>query len=116
MERHHRHLVHVVQVAPITFAYFKHRNRDIDYLSAESKRVGHTNILDMCLRRSRAYQPSQTYSRHHNVAYDLFLFIRLDSAFYAPRLELLQYNHALVDHKVKTNESVVIIPTGCNFA
>jgi hypothetical protein len=43
------------------------------------------------------------------------MFIRLDSAFYAPKIELSQYYHGLVNHTKVTGQKSIILPSGCRF-
>ena len=79
------------------------------------------NVVDMYSRRSRAYQMAKSYSRRHSITYDLFVLLRLDSAFYTSDLNYIQWYFLLrTCNGTESNNAIIprrvlLTPDGCDF-
>jgi hypothetical protein len=88
------------------------------------------NYLDMYYRRHRAYLLSQRYSQRHQITWDLIMFLRPDTAFYAPVVNLPMFHHSLLTWKQQQSSDPsssssssssspprhpIYIPESCNF-
>jgi hypothetical protein len=86
------------------------------------------NYLDMYYRRHRAYQLSQRYAHKHALTWDLIMFLRPDTAFYAPVINLRMFHHTLLTWRQETQSTSssnssftspprrpIYVPESCNF-
>lgn len=73
------------------------------------------NIIDMFRRRKRAFFMAMSYAIVNNFDWDLVMFVRPDSAFYAPKLDFQQFHHILTHYHATTGRRGLLIPSACNF-
>jgi hypothetical protein len=76
------------------------------------KRLGEIsrgNYVDMFVRRKRAYELALHYSEIHQLKWDLIFFLRLDTAFYDPSLDLYSIYQTIL--KFEQENSIPIIPS-----
>ena len=88
------------------------------------------NYLDMFTRRKRAYDLAIRYSEIHNFKWDLIFFLRPDTAFYDPPLDLFSIYQTI--HEFESKNSItfpsssdssqqtilshgIFVPGSCNF-
>jgi hypothetical protein len=90
------------------------------------------NYLDMFTRRKRAYDLAMSYSETHNFKWDLIFFLRPDTAFYDPALDLFSIYQTI--HEFESKNSIhspsssssshpsqtilshgIFVPGSCNF-
>lgn len=95
-----------------------HYYRFKEYMAQFSPTMSRGNYFDMHARRHRVYEMAMNYALRSGFEWDLIMFVRLDIAFYAPRLELFQWYHLLQSHNNGTNRMNmpgILIPNSCNF-
>jgi hypothetical protein len=91
------------------------------------------NFLDMFTRRKRAYDLAISYSEAHNFKWDLIFFVRPDTAFYDPSLDLYSIFQTIHEFEAKNSISSsipssasspgaqtilshgIFVPGSCNF-
>lgn len=81
----------------------------------KSDKIVAGNIIDMHARRNRAYEMAMNYSRVHGFDWHIIMHVRMDSAFYYPRLEFYKIYQGLLNHTAVTGRNAIIIPPGCSF-
>ena len=84
------------------------------------KRSGHgpntnSKYVDMNFRRSRAYELALAYQDATNLQYHALLFLRPDTAFYAPELPLFEWYQNLQYLESNYQRPGLVIPMECNF-
>lgn len=91
--------------------YFPYLRRDGNYKHARG------NVIDMHRRRARAFSLALQYGKINEIFWDAVLFVRPDTAFYSPRLDLYQMASNLILSRKNESHSdhVVYSPTACNF-
>jgi hypothetical protein len=105
-----------------------------EYMAQFSPTMSRGNYFDMHARRHRVYEMAANYALRNGFEWDLVMFLRLDIAFYAPRLELWQWYSLLQNYNNGTTKGStelargtekekrtihsqpgVLIPNSCNF-
>jgi hypothetical protein len=82
---------------------------------------GRGNFIDMTSRRKRAYELARAYGITHQIQWDLIFFLRLDTAFYDPPLDLYSIYSLLKKSEEPTETTgsgrnpAIFIPGSCNF-
>jgi hypothetical protein len=98
-----------------------HYLRFKEYMAQFGPTMERGNYFDMHARRHRVYEMAMNHALRHDFQWDLMIFLRLDLAFYAPRLELFQWHQFLVERNSSTSSQDssssggIIIPHSCNF-
>jgi hypothetical protein len=103
------------EVVPRIPGYY---SRFKEYMAQFSPTMSRGNYFDMHARRHRVYEMAANYALRNGFEWDLIMFVRLDIAFYAPRLELWQWFHLLQNYNNGTdgiNQPGILIPNSCNF-
>jgi hypothetical protein len=72
------------------------------------------NYFDMHDRRNRAYEMARRHAEINNFEWDLIAFVRLDSAFYSPKVDFFKIHTALTEFN-STGQRGIWIPPACNF-
>jgi hypothetical protein len=90
-----------------------------EYMAQFGPTMERGNYFDMHARRHRVYEMAKNYALRHDFQWDMMIFLRLDLAFYAPRLELFQWHQLLLQHSNSSSGTSssggIIIPNSCNF-
>lgn len=90
-----------------------------EYFPRWQKRFGgfaRGNFIDMYTRRKRAYELSRAYGEQHQIEWDLVVFLRLDTAFYDPVIDLYSIYQMIQSHQRVSNiTNGIFIPGSCNF-
>jgi hypothetical protein len=73
------------------------------------------NYFDMHIRRHRAYSLAKTYASAKGFQWDLVMFIRLDTAFYEPKLDLYYWFKTIREYNQTNRGRAIMIPNECNF-
>lgn len=73
------------------------------------------NFVDMYARRERAYNMANHYAAKRGFEWDLFLFCRLDLAFYEPAINFYQIYQTLGEYNKMLEARAIFIPSECNF-
>ena len=74
-----------------------------------------SKYIDMNARRSRAYELALAYQDATNIQYHALLFLRPDTAFYAPILPLYEWYQNLQYLESSYQRLGLVIPIECNF-
>eukprot|EP01041_Mallomonas_annulata_P001437 gene1437-2767_t len=86
-----------------------------DYFRGHAKGMNRGNFFDMHMRRIRAYEMARGYAERQEFTWDLVVLLRLDTAFYSPKVEFARIYRGLQSYMNTTNRSAIYIPSICNF-
>jgi hypothetical protein len=73
------------------------------------------NVLDMQVRRAKAYTLALRYAREHHVTFDLVCFIRTDSPIYSPTPAFFEWYRVLSFLGDSTNKPWIYSPRICGY-